>query len=77
MPNRVRIVAVRDNERAELERRARSKAEPAWASRAVIGRDGGAVVGRGVKARNRGLVGIQVRVAHGFAADVGAPYRRA
>jgi transposase len=29
MPNRVRIVAVRDNERAELERRARSKAEPA------------------------------------------------
>jgi transposase len=29
MPNRVRIVAVRDNERVELERRARSKAEPA------------------------------------------------
>ena len=29
MPNRVRIVAVRENERAELQRRARSKAEPA------------------------------------------------
>ena len=28
MPNRVRVVAVRDNERAELQRRARSKAEP-------------------------------------------------
>ena len=29
MPNRVRVVAVRDNERAELERRVRSKAQPA------------------------------------------------
>ena len=29
MPNRVRVLAVRDNERVELERRARSKAEPA------------------------------------------------
>jgi len=29
MPNRVRIVAVRENERTELQRRARSKAEPA------------------------------------------------
>jgi transposase len=29
MPSRVRVVAVRENERAELERRARSKAEPA------------------------------------------------
>ena len=33
------------------------RADENWASRAVIGRDGGAVVGRGVKARNRGLVG--------------------
>jgi transposase len=29
MPNRVRVLAVRDQDRAELERRARSKAEPA------------------------------------------------
>ena len=29
MPNRVRVLAVRDRDRAELERRARSKAEPA------------------------------------------------
>ncbi|MGH3921911.1 MAG: IS630 family transposase [Pseudonocardiaceae bacterium] len=29
MPNRVRVLAVRDGDRAELERRARSKAEPA------------------------------------------------
>jgi hypothetical protein len=28
MPNRVRIAAVRDDERVELQRRARSKAEP-------------------------------------------------
>src|SRR5687768_9271733 len=29
MPNRVRVLAVRDQDRVELERRARSKAEPA------------------------------------------------
>src|SRR3954465_1204046 len=29
MPNRVRVLAVRDQDRAELERRARSKSEPA------------------------------------------------
>jgi hypothetical protein len=29
MPNRVRILAIREQDRAELERRARSKAEPA------------------------------------------------
>ena len=29
MPNRVRVLAVRDGDRPELERRARSKAEPA------------------------------------------------
>jgi transposase len=29
MPNRVRVSAVRDQDRVELERRARSKAEPA------------------------------------------------
>ena len=29
MPNRVRVLAVRDGDRAELERRARSKSEPA------------------------------------------------
>src|SRR3954462_13095831 len=37
MPNRVRVLAVRDQDRAELERGARSKAEPAWvAQRARI-----------------------------------------
>src|SRR3954463_8575393 len=32
MPNRVRVLAVRDQDRAELERRSRSKAEPARVS---------------------------------------------
>src|SRR3954470_5405261 len=32
MPNRVRVLAVRDQDRAELERRSRSKAEPARGS---------------------------------------------
>jgi transposase len=50
MPNRVRIVAVRDNERAELQRRARSKAEPARvAQRARI-----------VLLAERGLTGPQI-----------------